>query len=486
MRHLFTLSLSLLTTGSAFAQQLTPKQEAAKARYEHLVGQLRTTLSGSQKTTALTQRLVGQSLYLEQTGNAPSLRDTTRLSYSGTRGSKFDYEQLLFDTYYAPAEGPDFSTEGNPNRLANAADTLRTWQRDPNAPGTTLILQEEHLAGYNSNNTVNTYLSRLTKNTPLDEGARYLHTYNAQGKLTMVTGLSLTNSQWDSSAKKFIFYNAQGRISRDSILLFENGAWKPYMVGNYTYDNAGNLTKLAQQSWSGSGWDPDARSTMTYNNNKQLTCALLELPMGSATWSPLMKDTFAYAGASTYSTLRQRYMFDMFATQAWVPIFSYTRHMNALGLPDTSYMDQWDGNTQQWAHFSKSVLTYNSFSNPVWQKTYSYVNGVLDATSADVYHYYYESFNAPSGIARTEIKADVKVYPNPATDHLNISWAASQQSAVSIRLLNLSGQLLHHEDLSGQHSSTQIGMGHLPAGTYLLQLSNAAGQLLYAGTVVRQ
>src|SRR5690349_467971 len=99
MKHLFTLSLSLLAAAGTMAQTtLTPKQEKAAGRYHQLVSRLLTPAAGAAKTTGLSERLVAQSYTQEQTGQASFLRDTSRFSYSGTRGSTFNYEQLVFDT----------------------------------------------------------------------------------------------------------------------------------------------------------------------------------------------------------------------------------------------------------------------------------------------------------------------------------------------------------------------------------------------------
>lgn len=66
----------------------------------------------------------------------------------------------------------------------------------------------------------------------------------------------------------------------------------------------------------------------------------------------------------------------------------------------------------------------------------------------------------------------ISIFPNPATDHINISFGATAMPGiVSIRLMNAAGQMLVQKkvvDPAGQTVSLPVSM--YPPGAYLIQL----------------
>jgi len=79
------------------------------------------------------------------------------------------------------------------------------------------------------------------------------------------------------------------------------------------------------------------------------------------------------------------------------------------------------------------------------------------------------ALEAPPGLPQGE-EMEVRVYPNPATDELNIEHAGVGSA---IRLLNMVGQQVYSAVVS--NDKEVINMGHLVTGTYLLQITQADG-----------
>jgi hypothetical protein len=62
--------------------------------------------------------------------------------------------------------------------------------------------------------------------------------------------------------------------------------------------------------------------------------------------------------------------------------------------------------------------------------------------------------------------ADIKVYPNPAVDEINIEINTSIDGDVAVEILNILGQKLASAAITG-HSAT-MNVASLPAGCYLI------------------
>ncbi len=71
----------------------------------------------------------------------------------------------------------------------------------------------------------------------------------------------------------------------------------------------------------------------------------------------------------------------------------------------------------------------------------------------------------------------LEVFPNPASQFLNISIQLDQSQQLQYRLLNVNGQsvLQQTKSLAGGQRQFQIETGHLPKGLYFLQLESGKG-----------
>ncbi len=75
---------------------------------------------------------------------------------------------------------------------------------------------------------------------------------------------------------------------------------------------------------------------------------------------------------------------------------------------------------------------------------------------------------------------DVLTYPNPVGDRLSIRMDATHSMDLRIRLYHLTGQLVYHRDqttLPGTSDLTISGLDRLPAGMYVLEISNGEGHI---------
>jgi hypothetical protein len=87
--------------------------------------------------------------------------------------------------------------------------------------------------------------------------------------------------------------------------------------------------------------------------------------------------------------------------------------------------------------------------------------------------------NANGGIASNSIsEVPITVYPNPATSHVNLRYAASSTDNVTINIYNSTGVLVKTQreliTFSG-FQTTRVNVNSLLPGSYIVQVVNANG-----------
>jgi hypothetical protein len=79
-------------------------------------------------------------------------------------------------------------------------------------------------------------------------------------------------------------------------------------------------------------------------------------------------------------------------------------------------------------------------------------------------------------VVRTTPIATVSVFPNPAKDYVNISIPASETSAVHIRLIGQTGQVLAEKNVNGAGGTVQtFAVSNYTPGNYLIQVVTSDG-----------
>ncbi|MFC6194593.1 T9SS type A sorting domain-containing protein [Dyadobacter subterraneus] len=80
------------------------------------------------------------------------------------------------------------------------------------------------------------------------------------------------------------------------------------------------------------------------------------------------------------------------------------------------------------------------------------------------------SFNS-----ETKLSRDMIVFPNPASNNLNVSFSLNTGQSATLRLRNIFGQIVLQESMigSGLRQEQKIDLSQTPVGVYVLQLSVA-------------
>ncbi|GJM31351.1 MAG: hypothetical protein DHS20C18_03520 [Saprospiraceae bacterium] len=84
-----------------------------------------------------------------------------------------------------------------------------------------------------------------------------------------------------------------------------------------------------------------------------------------------------------------------------------------------------------------------------------------------------------------QLTHQLKVYPNPATDLLNVVLESQSRVASQFRLIDLNGRVLQTIDLDGGNDHFQIDLSNLPSGMYWYEWSEAGKSSGITGKVVK-
>jgi hypothetical protein len=84
--------------------------------------------------------------------------------------------------------------------------------------------------------------------------------------------------------------------------------------------------------------------------------------------------------------------------------------------------------------------------------------------------------------------AAVSVYPNPASDALQVTLDLKQSATLSLQLRDLSARVVFKESSAFASGANQrsIVMQGFPAGVYVLSIHDSNGQVLYSTRVVKK
>jgi hypothetical protein len=80
----------------------------------------------------------------------------------------------------------------------------------------------------------------------------------------------------------------------------------------------------------------------------------------------------------------------------------------------------------------------------------------------------------PTSVQSTSLSvADIKLYPNPATDLVNISFTATENDKVSVSVMDISGRVLQTSAATVTQGANVIPvtLTNLPAGNYTLRIN---------------
>lgn len=419
------------------------------------------------------ERVIAASTY----DSTNALTDTTLLTYSGNRGSSFDYLNLGYDFFFNPyTANPMYNQEGGHFvSLPVYCDMASLWIQQAN----TLSLYEKTISNYDINNNLISYADLLQDSA---NSGKYLNIYDSQNNIKASYWFSLNGTTWDSTAKRFFEYDVSGHLLADSIFRKDSsGIWQPAGKNDYAYDLSGNVIETNTYEYLSGGWFNLYGSSYTYNSSNQMLTSITGI-FGGYT----IADTFAYiSGISHPSAFIEYNNFTGGAPQHT----NHQYHMDASGIVDTCYIKNWDP-VLGWASTGGQmiILNYDAENQPILAKWYGYAGSSFLSIPSISKYYYYESLQS-TGVKTIEVQDNFTIYPNPTTNNLFINGKRGVNNntrPLVISIISASGRKMMMEGISSFSNTEMLSLSGFTPGTYWLLIQDNNGNMLYRQPIVKQ
>jgi hypothetical protein len=134
------------------------------------------------------------------------------------------------------------------------------------------------------------------------------------------------------------------------------------------------------------------------------------------------------------------------------------------GSPSNLYKVDFKSTNQ--VTFTSNISVFNGFFND----NYAYINGSNDTISV-FWLAFGDSTSFPTGINKTMNLEDIKIYPNPVTNYLNIQSTEPNLKIAQIQLFDLSGK-----EQQIELTDDPVNLEGIPEGMYFIRLTLQNGQ----------
>ena len=101
-------------------------------------------------------------------------------------------------------------------------------------------------------------------------------------------------------------------------------------------------------------------------------------------------------------------------------------------------------------------------------------------SAADMYYIWFDDITVTEGVGVNNVDNNVSIYPNPATEVLNVNANSNIQS---VEVMNIMGQTI--QSINANDNYTQINISNLANGVYMLRVNTENGVINQKFTVAR-
>jgi hypothetical protein len=323
---------------------------------------------------------------------------------------------------------------------------------------------------YDANWRITEMLIELWATDVWENAAKYTIAYDANGNQTEYDIYIWTGASWMmyTGSRDTYSYTPQSYVSQvvHEAYVFMSG-WQNLLKEIYTLNGSGSPTTILYQTYN-SGWTDSTRLVDIswhmydpYSGTGSYNYYLMEGWTGSV-WSPLQRETFTWDASGGYVELLEEYI-----EGVWVNSERTTMIVEG-GMPQESYIETWLGGLWVRTEGSKYFYTFNDIDltqliiqefNP---ETLIYVNSTKEVFS---------NFLHITGVNDTPADKQIKMFPNPVTDKLNIVIDKMNGTVLSLEILNIEGQKVYSEEISNVSGSFTVNLTGIPQGIYLLKIT---------------
>jgi hypothetical protein len=326
-----------------------------------------------------------------------------------------------------------------------------------NFNGAVWVKNINYVNTYDVNNNVLTSLAQSWSGSAWENNYQDIYTYDAYNNMTQDLSQNWSGTAWVNSNQNLYTYDADNNEIENISQNWSGTAWTNTSLYSYTYNAQSYLTSEEDLAWTGSAWINSTRSDYTYDANNNVT-SILNGSWNGISWSQTGVITLTYDGSNHKTTeLDQSWNGSAWELEAQIT-FLYDSHYNLT----SAMMQRWGSSS--WINAFKESFTYdaNDFIKTLaikqWNNTGAYVNG------GDSLYYYFHTVVGLHDI--TASLNDISIYPNPATNEINI--ISLQKSTIEIS--NSNGQII--KTVNHDSGETSIDIEDLSSGVYFVRLKS--------------
>lgn len=329
--------------------------------------------------------------------------------------------------------------------------------------------------------------------------------YNSFGKYGQENLFNMVSGNWKNlSQRTRTYYAVDSNLEIDNRFNWDNttSSWKKIERFTYTYvqDSVGSITRSIPDS--NSNWMNDSKTIRTYAFNPQrMTEYKVQIWDTAATpdvWVNTNRTLYFYT--NTYNI---DYTSGEIATSAttWTPQYktfnTYNSSDNLIEMYDqwlingswenysrktSSYIGNnideekyFSGNGSNWNETKKINFLYDVKNNKTFQQIDSFKNGSFVQDSRD--YFYYATFPLAVQQVLKSIN-EVVIYPNPATESVNITFNAINNFNAQISISDITGKtrMLIFQPINKGENKINTTISTLESGTYILSILDNKGK----------
>ena len=317
----------------------------------------------------------------------------------------------------------------------------------------------------------NQYNTTKTVMTSLGYSVVTEHAYDSQNHR-----ISTITTRWDGSKEKVEYaYNAQGLVHEVTQYEFEEGEWKEDELHVYEYDADGNLVLDTKFDRENNVWENDNKTEYTYQNGKLIKEMQYDWFLGE--WVEKQSIDYNYDAQGDLAEAIVFYKVELEWVKEELTKYTYDANHNCTSQTEYDYngiIEDWEiesmveytfdlsvpsSDIAGLDNFGQGVLGMNNKLLTVDETSYD--DGIPQQTIN--YTLYY---SAITGLGENN-EALLSVWPNPATESLNLNAEGLQQ----VEVFSMDGrQVMHLEN-----GFETVNVSTLANGCYLLKATFADG-----------
>lgn len=450
---------------------------------------------------------------------------------TGARAIRMDYHKLVeFNSRDRAASAVDYhpdtvvvySVENYPKRYTHFYSTEGELliQLVKSLENGIWVNHLMHNYTYNSNGLVLTAITQLAVNGSWNNFEKRIYTYS-NNKVETETVQHWNSGSWQNFSRVSHSFDLSSNVVASFMELWNGNSWENNYFELFVYDTQNRLLNATGQDWNGLSWQNDYYLEQTYNTLGLLSVITYKI-WDSGAWANAYLEEFTY---NDQAQLNQ-YMSKYWLGSGWIFADKYTYTYNSIGFPETVLGMEWAVN--QWVNKEKAFFTNNNFGGiesalyEIWEAG-AWTNDALDncvydaignavscehfawngntwqqnedsplelsysnGTSAIRFSGYMATANYTStlvGENSTQENANVLLYPNPASDHVRLTFSGMKSAWVTLRVFSAHGQLLQH-DVAATDGMFELDIQNLPTGIYLIEI--AEGKRLIRNKFIKQ